>query len=199
MFVRAQAAMTYHAMLGRIILFGGYPGGNAILSDTWTFESDKWKRLDNVTPNNLSGRYGSAMAYDAFHSKVVMFGGGTFDIKSSQTWLYSHEMPITDASASEHCLQADDKDQDGLVPQEDPDCYAYFRPQCLPFSSCDPRPGLAAVAPTALTMQQHCGDAVCDALRENFASCPSDCGLCGDFNCTGPQETASTCPGDCAM
>jgi N-acetylneuraminic acid mutarotase len=59
---------------GRVLIFGGN-GERGFLNDTWIAspEHDTWTRLDTATAP--SPRVNAAMAYDATHDVVVLFGG----------------------------------------------------------------------------------------------------------------------------
>jgi hypothetical protein len=90
--VRTGHAMAYDAMRGRIVLFGGGsdPTGTGMplmLDDTWTWDGTSWTRM---TPTNAPDpRGGHAIAYDAAHGSVVMFGGGLQDnTTANDTWTW---------------------------------------------------------------------------------------------------------------
>jgi hypothetical protein len=59
---------------GQLILFGGYNGNG--LSDTWQWNGADWIQLNPATVP--TPRADHAMAYDAAHGKLVMFGGGNW-------------------------------------------------------------------------------------------------------------------------
>jgi hypothetical protein len=67
------APMVFDAYRNRMVLFGGFAGGNLPrVSSTWEFGSQWVFRPTSLTP---SGRSGHSMAYDVERKKVVMFGG----------------------------------------------------------------------------------------------------------------------------
>jgi len=88
-------ARTYHAMAydvahGQVVLFGGVVSskdGNAAVGDTWVWDSSNWsQKSPQISP---PARYGHAMAYDAAHHQIVLFGGvqGYYD-RLGDTWVW---------------------------------------------------------------------------------------------------------------
>ena len=72
---------------GRVLIFGGN-GGRGFLNDTWITnpERNAWTRMDMATAP--SPRVNAAMAYDATHNVVLLFGGLEEDFGDLQdTWL----------------------------------------------------------------------------------------------------------------
>ncbi len=68
------AAMAYDSVHAQTVLFGGYtPSTNLVSQETWVWDGTSWTELfpANVPPARTS----HAMAYDAGHGQVVMFGG----------------------------------------------------------------------------------------------------------------------------
>ncbi|HEX3746262.1 MAG TPA: putative Ig domain-containing protein [Bryobacteraceae bacterium] len=95
---RNGASMTYDAVDGKLLLFGGESGisGNGLLQDTWLFDGLYW----NPVPTNASptARDGAAMAYDGADQYVLLFGG--FGGTGDDTWTYksatwTHQNPGT--------------------------------------------------------------------------------------------------------
>jgi uncharacterized protein (TIGR03437 family) len=90
--VRHYHAMVYDAAHGQVVLFGGavltLPGQptNAI-NDTWVWDGSGWtQKLPQTSP---PARYSHAMAYDAGHGQVVLFGGLDPSGNSlNDTWLW---------------------------------------------------------------------------------------------------------------
>jgi hypothetical protein len=85
---RYGAALAYHAVRQRVILFGGW---DAVLrnqtvgfGDTWEWDGSAWTQLDDAGP----ARYGHAMAYDIGRDRVVLFGGAT-NVSMGDTWEWS--------------------------------------------------------------------------------------------------------------
>jgi hypothetical protein len=75
---RAWSAMAYDAAHGQIVLFGGirnvfFGTGGFELNDTWVWDGTNWTQKSPAT--SPSTRSGSAMAYDATHGQIVLFGG----------------------------------------------------------------------------------------------------------------------------
>jgi hypothetical protein len=83
-------AMTYDAAHGQVVLFGGGGhifGGIGSLSDTWVWNGTIWTQKSVAAPP--PGRDLHAMAYDAGHSQVVLFGGQDQGGNLlSDTWLW---------------------------------------------------------------------------------------------------------------
>jgi N-acetylneuraminic acid mutarotase len=92
------AAMTYHPLADRIILFGGYNiWTEESLNDTWAYDynSNNWMNLEPITPP--PARLYHTLAWDIWSNKVILFGGVSkpyepllgdtwaFDLKSN-TW-----------------------------------------------------------------------------------------------------------------
>jgi hypothetical protein len=76
---RAYASMAYDAATSTIVLFGG---GNCCfggqMGDTWIWDGTNWHQAFPAA--SPPGRYGAAMAYDAAHQQVVLFGGSKFSL-----------------------------------------------------------------------------------------------------------------------
>jgi hypothetical protein len=70
---RANAASTYDAAHGVMLVFGGGTGPNPPTNETWTWDGKYWRHLHPAA--SPSAREGSVMAYDAAHGNVVMYGG----------------------------------------------------------------------------------------------------------------------------
>jgi uncharacterized protein (TIGR03437 family) len=83
-------AMAYDAAHGQIVLFGGAESNGfdntTLFGDTWTWDGANWtqKSLQNSPP----ARYLHAMAYDAAHGQIVLFGGSTINDDFSDTWTW---------------------------------------------------------------------------------------------------------------
>ena len=79
---RSGAAMTWDALDGYMLLFGGVrttgSGVQYALNDTWKFSQGNWT---NITPiHSPSPRYDAAILYSGYitmHDFVVIFGGAT--------------------------------------------------------------------------------------------------------------------------
>jgi hypothetical protein len=79
-------AMAYDGAHGQVVLFGGYGsiGPGMPLSDTWVWDGTNWTQKFPATspPPTLVG----AMAYDAAHSEVVLFGGRGGNFTGTWVW-----------------------------------------------------------------------------------------------------------------
>ena len=88
--IRAYSSMTYSAVTGELVLFGGLCDFN-YSGDTWTYNltTNRWT---NVTPALSPGRRGhNDIAYDEICRKVVLFGGAdgyTAVNLLNDTWIY---------------------------------------------------------------------------------------------------------------
>ena len=81
-------AMTYDAGHQQVVLFGGF-GQNSpyYLNDTWLWNGTNWTQANPT--NSPDARGAHAMAYDAAHGQVVMFGGTSFSTnRFADTWLW---------------------------------------------------------------------------------------------------------------
>jgi hypothetical protein len=133
-----------------------------------------------LVDEDLAVRESASLAFDAARGQLVVRGTpGGADDRYTAILRWAPDTPM------EWCRYGHDTDGDSLVGCDDPDCWGYCEPWCLPGTSCDP--ALAS-----------CGDGTCQSL-ENGRLCPADCALpaalCGDLRCD-PTETA--CPGDCS-
>jgi len=65
--------MAWDPGLGRVVLYGGRLDGGRAASDTWTWAGGAWTQLHPAaSPGPLEG---AAMAADAAHHGLVLFGG----------------------------------------------------------------------------------------------------------------------------
>jgi len=153
----------------------------------WSYDGSKWDQQSPQPP--INPLYRPAIAYDALHSEILMFGGrqgatGSPDTGSTVVIRYQPNVPV------EACTTAAiDYDNDGKLGCDDPDCAARCTPTCLPGTTC--------AIPSST-----CGDGTCNAPLEDCLLCPDDCGICpvgdcGDFRCDAGED-ATTCPGDCS-
>ena len=88
---RWAASMVYAPNSGGVLLFGGRTGtdGNTYLDETWLWNGVTW--IQQFPQHKPPARGQAAMAYDASHNTVVLFGGfgnggSTF---LGDTWLWS--------------------------------------------------------------------------------------------------------------
>ena len=74
---RAYASMAYDADNGTVVLFGGMLCEEDLLSctasDTWTWDGVNWTRQNPSSPPGA--RRSAAMAYDAKHREILLYGG----------------------------------------------------------------------------------------------------------------------------
>ncbi|MEO6594847.1 MAG: kelch repeat-containing protein, partial [Planctomycetota bacterium] len=81
---REQAAMAFDPTTQRVLLYGGQanaPAGFVVFNDTWSWNGTTWQQHFPATPPFY--RKTPAMVADLARSRVVLFGGSTFDF---QTW-----------------------------------------------------------------------------------------------------------------
>jgi len=79
--------MTFDQDIGKVVIFGGSPGGDTKLGDTWLYDyaRNEWTEIDSS--DNPSARANSRMVYDSEIGKVVLFGGRSGDFDTwGDTW-----------------------------------------------------------------------------------------------------------------
>ncbi len=80
-------AMAYDAARGQVVLFGGGTCcTNPAFGDTWVWNGTTW--AEKSPSNSPSIRSGAAMAYDAAHQQVVLFGGTYAGRNLPDTWVW---------------------------------------------------------------------------------------------------------------
>jgi hypothetical protein len=83
---RRSAPLAYDLVRGRVVLFGGYVGGNpGVSGETWEWDGTQWQqRFPTSSP---PARYEAQMVYDLQRGVCVLFGGwvGTSGYRSD-TW-----------------------------------------------------------------------------------------------------------------
>jgi hypothetical protein len=77
---RIAHGMTYDALRGEVVMFGGYDSDP--LNDTWVWNGATWTIHAGAGP---TARSGHAMAYDAARAELVLFGGRNNGEKND-TW-----------------------------------------------------------------------------------------------------------------
>ena len=84
---RSYHAMAYDSGHGQTVVFGGdgYTTGITNLNDTWVWDGSNWTQKSPQTSPSI--RSGSAMAYDAAHHEVVLFGG-SYGSPFNDTWVW---------------------------------------------------------------------------------------------------------------
>lgn len=84
---RTEHMLAYDAIIGQVVLFGGYNIPGQGLDDTWTWDGSAWLQRQVVT--HPSGRWGSSMDFDPLNRGLVLFGGEiTGDPFVNETWLF---------------------------------------------------------------------------------------------------------------
>ena len=80
--------MTFDLDIGKVVIFGGSPGGDTKLSDTWLYDYTRNEWIEINSSVNPSARENSCMVYDSKIGKVVLFGG-TLGFRESldDTWI----------------------------------------------------------------------------------------------------------------
>src|SRR5262245_32628150 len=76
---------AYDPVRNRLVVFGGrgFPTPT-IFGDTLEFDGTNW--TTRSTPVAPRARMGHGMAFDLARSRVVLFGGGDFDVTLNDTW-----------------------------------------------------------------------------------------------------------------
>jgi hypothetical protein len=98
--VRGSLALAFDALADSMIAHGGNSAGcvGGYCNDTWVWDYAKnaWTTMSNLTtPATMMGRGNAAIAYDAQHQQLVMFGGetattsdaGTANVNLAETWV----------------------------------------------------------------------------------------------------------------
>lgn len=72
---RYRSALAFLPSIGKLILYGGWGGWDkGEYGDTWEFDGQNWKRLDDLV--NLPGsKQGHTMVLDEANNRIVLFGG----------------------------------------------------------------------------------------------------------------------------
>jgi hypothetical protein len=81
-------AMAYDGVRKKIVLFGGVVASGKSyvpVNDTWTWDGASWS--PGTGSSAPPGRWSHAMAYDAAHGRMVMFGGEINSTLYTDTWL----------------------------------------------------------------------------------------------------------------
>jgi hypothetical protein len=120
---RMRNPMIYDEKADRIVLFGGWKGGNEVLGDTWAYDVDKnaWQEMNPSQSPAPRARYGRA--YLPSEGVVLItggFGGEAGDL--NDTWLYDHganewtKLVISGgAMQSRHCFQIALDTESGII------------------------------------------------------------------------------------
>ncbi|MBS1801855.1 MAG: PASTA domain-containing protein [Acidobacteria bacterium] len=85
---RDTAALAYDAAHGKVVMFGGQIGcGACWTNETWQWDGTNWTQAN--PPSSPPARNATAMAYDAAHGNVVMFGGSVSGSRGGDTWIWN--------------------------------------------------------------------------------------------------------------
>ena len=111
---RWAAGFAYDAASGNVVLFGGNNGsGGGLLDDTWIWNGTNWKKQRPAT--RPPGRLWFAMASDATHGTVVLYGGWVEESGQTlgDTWTWdganwTKEQPANAPSKRSFSAMADD-------------------------------------------------------------------------------------------
>ena len=77
--------MAYDAARGKIVLFGGTTDEEFLsVNDTWEYDGSNWTQIE--TANTPLPRDSGAMIYDEIREKIVLFGGGSDDVRYNDMW-----------------------------------------------------------------------------------------------------------------
>jgi hypothetical protein len=95
---RQGAGMAYDPTTGTVVMFGGCPGWDTTMNDTWIWDGVNWtQEFPAVSPPARTFQT-QGMAYDPLTETVVMFGGGLGDTwiwnGRRKTWTSSSRRPV---------------------------------------------------------------------------------------------------------
>lgn len=101
---RANPAMAYDPVRGRVVLFGGRIGRAGVLGDTWEYDGNTWTQ--RVLATGPAPRAAAGMVYDEAARRIVLTGGtdGSWvPIAFRDTWAYDGQrwtrLPSAEVSA----------------------------------------------------------------------------------------------------
>jgi cysteine-rich repeat protein len=92
---RGEAVMTWDALRGRVVMFGGFRAGNRF-GDTWEWNGDGW--AESLAAPRPPARMGTAIAFDPIEGVAVLFGGAT-SFGDTWTWDGATWRNVTPASS----------------------------------------------------------------------------------------------------
>ncbi len=85
---RAGYGLTYDAVEGRVLLFGG-TDGNRARGELWAWGESRWTRMDEDVGAAPEARTGAALTYDAARDRTLLFGGRADDGSAlSDLWIW---------------------------------------------------------------------------------------------------------------
>lgn len=79
-------AVAYDDDLGRVVLFGGYRSDGSLSDETWAFDGSTWTQI--TTAQRPVARTDGALAFDAAHHQLVLFGGSGSSGLRTDTWTF---------------------------------------------------------------------------------------------------------------
>ena len=134
---RIDAGVAYDSANCRLLVFGGFDASNNYLADTWLWNG-AWAEYRGTGP---SGRRGPAIAYDAAHEDVVLYGGGGTCsgpncVQFHDTWLWSGESwsqahPAHTPELAAYSMAYDDSSKSVLM-------FGWVRPDCIDTGTLQP-------------------------------------------------------------
>ena len=77
-------ALAYDAARQRVVMFGGDPGGNNVLAETWEWDGIAWTLA--APASSPPARIHFGMAYDSIRQRTVLFGGWSPAAIFGDTW-----------------------------------------------------------------------------------------------------------------
>jgi hypothetical protein len=83
---RSDVGMTYDALRGEVVLFGGVVYYPSTSNETWTWDGANW--TEESPPTTPRARGALSMAYDDLRGEVVMFGGTPIPGYLRGTWVW---------------------------------------------------------------------------------------------------------------
>ncbi len=89
--VRSGHAMAYDNSRGKVVLFGGYNGGE-YLNDTWEWDGARWVEVEVVTGLVPHHREEHTLIYDPNRQKVILFGGRNHTHIFNDVWEWNGQL-----------------------------------------------------------------------------------------------------------
>lgn len=81
---RLGAAMTFDALLGESILYGGNSSDFGGFGDSWKFDGTRWEQMSD--PVTSPHRYRSSVTFDLRVERPIVYGGTDFPRTLDETW-----------------------------------------------------------------------------------------------------------------
>lgn len=158
---RDGGAMAWDAARKRIVLLGGVDAFNGARDDAWEWDGTVWTQLATAQAPGARTDHGMFTPFDG--GGVVAMRGGSFSNDAWSTVGGTVQLRRESDTPDETCVDGLDLDHDGIAGCADLDCWTTCTPSCPPGTTC---------------MAPRCGDAACNPVVEDCASCPADCGPC---------------------